>query len=68
VNPPVALFVGWWLGDEKFSPNVFIGLPIVLAAVGLLTWTQLRATSTRSSPAAAAIGSNTIRTPEAAAD
>jgi drug/metabolite transporter (DMT)-like permease len=43
VNPPVALFVGWWLGDEKFSPNVFIGLPIVLAAVGLLTWTQLRA-------------------------
>lgn len=43
VNPPVALFVGWWLGDEKFSTNVFIGLPIVLAAVGLHTWTQLRA-------------------------
>jgi drug/metabolite transporter (DMT)-like permease len=42
VNPPVALFVGWWLGDEKFSPNVFIGLPIVLAAVAWHTWTQLR--------------------------
>lgn len=43
VNPPVALFVGWWLGNETFSPNVLIGLPIVLAAVGWHTWTQLRA-------------------------
>lgn len=42
-NPPVALFVGWWLGDESFSRNVFIGLPIVLASVGLLAWVQLRA-------------------------
>jgi len=49
VNPPVALFVGWWLGNESFSPNVFIGLPIVLAAVALHTWTQLR-TTPRSAP------------------
>ena len=35
VNPPVALFVGWWLGDERFSANVFIGLPIVLDRGGL---------------------------------
>jgi drug/metabolite transporter (DMT)-like permease len=42
VNPPVAMFVGWWLGDETFSPNVFVGLPIVLAAVGWHTWTQMR--------------------------
>lgn len=41
VNPPVALLVGWWLGDESFSPNVLIGLPIVLAAVGLLAWAQV---------------------------
>ncbi|MGH7553512.1 MAG: EamA family transporter, partial [Longimicrobiales bacterium] len=40
VNPPVALLVGWWLGDESFSANVLIGLPIVLAAVGLLAWVQ----------------------------
>lgn len=42
VNPPVALAVGWWLGDERFSPNVLIGLPVVLAAVGLLAWVQMR--------------------------
>ncbi|HEV7715443.1 MAG TPA: EamA family transporter, partial [Steroidobacteraceae bacterium] len=38
VNPPVALFVGWWLGSEHFSANTFIGLPIVLVAVGLHAW------------------------------
>lgn len=43
VNPPVALFVGYWLGNETFSPNVLLGLPIVLGAVGWHTWTQLRA-------------------------
>jgi drug/metabolite transporter (DMT)-like permease len=57
VNPPVALFVGWWLGNEKFSPNVFIGLPIVLSAVALHTWSQLRTTprsnATSSAPAGA---------------
>jgi drug/metabolite transporter (DMT)-like permease len=42
VNPPVALLVGWWLGNETFSSNVFIGLPIVLAAVGLHAWVQSR--------------------------
>lgn len=41
VNPPVALLVGWWLGGESFSPNVLIGLPVVLAAVGLLAWAQM---------------------------
>jgi drug/metabolite transporter (DMT)-like permease len=43
VNPPVALFVGWLLGNEKFSMNVLLGLPIVLAAVGWHTWSQMRA-------------------------
>jgi drug/metabolite transporter (DMT)-like permease len=42
VNPPVALLVGWWLGHETFSSNVFIGLPIVLASVGLHAWVQSR--------------------------
>jgi drug/metabolite transporter (DMT)-like permease len=40
VNPPVALFVGWWLGNESFSTNVLVGLPIVLGAVALLAWVQ----------------------------
>jgi drug/metabolite transporter (DMT)-like permease len=44
VNPPVALFVGWWLGNESFSPNTLVGLPIVLSAVALLAWVQARAT------------------------
>jgi drug/metabolite transporter (DMT)-like permease len=43
VNPPVGLLVGWWLGRESFSTNVLVGLPVVLAAVGLLTWIQVRA-------------------------
>jgi drug/metabolite transporter (DMT)-like permease len=40
VNPPVALFVGWWLGNESFSSNVLVGLPIVLGAVALHAWIQ----------------------------
>jgi drug/metabolite transporter (DMT)-like permease len=42
VNPPVALCVGWWLGNESFSPNTLLGLPIVLSAVALLAWVQAR--------------------------
>lgn len=42
VNPPVALLVGWWLGNETFSPNVLLGLPIVLSSVALLAWIQTR--------------------------
>ena len=43
VNPPVALFVGWWLGHESFSPNTLLGLPIVLSAVALQAWAHARA-------------------------
>jgi len=42
VNPPVALAVGWWLGDETFSTNVLLGLVVVLGAVALHAWTQTR--------------------------
>jgi drug/metabolite transporter (DMT)-like permease len=44
VNPPVALAVGWWLGNESFSANVFVGLPVVLGAVALHAWLQTRDT------------------------
>jgi drug/metabolite transporter (DMT)-like permease len=55
VNPPVALLVGWWLGDEKFSSNVLIGLPIVLACVGLLAWSQMRSAARKPAEASAAV-------------
>jgi drug/metabolite transporter (DMT)-like permease len=42
VNPPVALVVGWWLGNETFSGNVLLGLPVVLVAVALHAWIQTR--------------------------
>jgi drug/metabolite transporter (DMT)-like permease len=42
INPPVALAVGWWLGNETFSLNVLLGLPVVLVAVALHAWTQTR--------------------------
>jgi drug/metabolite transporter (DMT)-like permease len=42
VNPPVALCVGWWLGNESFSPNTLLGLPIVLSAVALHAGVQAR--------------------------
>lgn len=42
VNPPVALAVGAGLGAERFSANVLLGLPIVLASVALHGHTQLR--------------------------
>jgi drug/metabolite transporter (DMT)-like permease len=44
VNPPVALFVGWWLGNETFSANVLMGLPVVLGAIALHAWLQTRDT------------------------
>jgi drug/metabolite transporter (DMT)-like permease len=44
VNPPVALAVGWWLGNETFSTNVLVGLPVVLGAVALHAWIQTRDT------------------------
>jgi drug/metabolite transporter (DMT)-like permease len=56
VNPPVALLVGWALGNESFSANVLLGLPIVLASVGLLAWAQIRgsrAPRTQRAPTAA---------------
>lgn len=43
VNPPVGLFVGWWLGDESFSPELLVGLPIVLGSIGLLAMAHTRA-------------------------
>ena len=43
VNSPVALLVGWWLGNESFSANTLLGLPMVLGAVALLAWVQARA-------------------------
>jgi drug/metabolite transporter (DMT)-like permease len=46
VNPPVALFVGWWLGNESFSVNTLVGLPIVLTGVAMLAWAQARANAT----------------------
>ena len=48
VNPPVALAVGWWLGNETFSANVLIGLPVVLGAIALHAWLQTR--DTRAAP------------------
>lgn len=51
VNPPVALFVGWRLGRESFSSHVLFGLPIVLIAVALHGWIQLRANGERSAAA-----------------
>ena len=42
VNPPVGLLTGWWLGGERFSPLLLLGLPVVLVAVGLQTWIHTR--------------------------
>ncbi len=42
INPPVALLVGWWLGHERFSVNVLLGLPVVLVAVAWHAWIQTR--------------------------
>jgi drug/metabolite transporter (DMT)-like permease len=53
VNPPVALLVGWWLGNESFSANVLLGLPIVLIAVALLAWIQTRPPASRMGAASA---------------
>jgi drug/metabolite transporter (DMT)-like permease len=46
VNPPVALLVGWGFGHESFSANVLLGLPVVLGAVAVLAWAQIRRAGT----------------------
>jgi drug/metabolite transporter (DMT)-like permease len=46
VNPPVGLLVGRWLGHEAFSPQLLLGLPIVLAAVGLHAWVHAHINAT----------------------
>lgn len=53
-NPPVALFVGWWLGSETFSANTFIGLPIVLLAVALHAWSWKTSTTAATTAGTAA--------------
>jgi drug/metabolite transporter (DMT)-like permease len=60
VNPPVALFVGWWIGSEHFSVNTFIGLPIVLVAVALHAWSWKA--SRASAPAFASPGKTSTST------
>jgi len=59
VNPPVALFVGWWLGAETFAVNTFIGLPIVLLAVALHAWSWKMSTAAAARPAAAGAAATT---------
>jgi drug/metabolite transporter (DMT)-like permease len=53
VNPPVGLLVGWWLGSETFSPNVLLGLPVVLGSVALHAWVQSRDRPMAQQPAVA---------------
>lgn len=53
VNPPVGLLVGWWLGSETFSPNVLLGLPVVLGSVALHAWVQSRVRPRAQLPAVA---------------
>jgi drug/metabolite transporter (DMT)-like permease len=68
VNPPVALLVGWWLGNESFAPNTLIGLPVVLGAVALLAWIQARdaqRSAAGASTASIAGGDASVRRPAA---
>lgn len=50
VNPLVGLLVGWGLGNETFSVNVLVGLPVVLASVGALAWAQFRRPTEHAAP------------------
>ena len=36
VNPVVALFLGWWLAGEAFTPPMLVGSAIIVAAVVLV--------------------------------
>jgi drug/metabolite transporter (DMT)-like permease len=71
VNPPVALFVGWWLGSEHFAANTFIGLPIVLLAVGLHAWSWKMSTAAAPVKATAGVpapASTPVPAPTSSAD
>ena len=36
VNPVVALFLGWWLAAEAFTPPMLVGTAVIVAAVVLV--------------------------------
>ncbi len=50
INPVVGLLVGWGMGNERFSLNVLLGLPVVLASVAALGWAQFRRPETDPEP------------------
>ena len=61
VNAPVGLIVGGWLGHERFSPQLLLGLPIVLGAVALHAWVQTHPASARlPQPAGALVGAEEL--------
>jgi drug/metabolite transporter (DMT)-like permease len=35
VNPVVAVFLGWYIANEKLSPNQLLGMTLVVAAVAM---------------------------------
>lgn len=41
ITPVLAFGVGWWLGDERFSPVVALGAAVVVVAVAVL-WIDRR--------------------------
>jgi len=52
---------GEWLGHERFSPQLLLGLPIVLGAVALHAWVQTHPASARlPQPAGALLGAEEL--------
>jgi drug/metabolite transporter (DMT)-like permease len=39
-NPVIALAAGAWLADERVAPQTLLALPLILAAVAMLAWTN----------------------------
>ncbi len=42
VNPAVAIFLGWALGDEPLTPNTLLAAAIIIAAVVIITTFRAR--------------------------
>ncbi len=42
VNPVVAMLLGWALAGEPLTPRTLVAAAIIIAAVGLITWSRVR--------------------------
>jgi drug/metabolite transporter (DMT)-like permease len=40
VTPPIAVLLGWWIGDEPISVWTLVAMGLIFSGVALATWVR----------------------------